>query len=147
MRKLNFVLALLALLIGVSVQAQKKNKGIQPVNPPIKSLLSVQDQDGEGFISFDLVTGEFTCQMCENKFTYKGVGQVKVDGFNVNLTAISEGYQIFVTLDVWTREGKAVMEMFKAPDDKFDIVPFKEFFTDLNIDNNSLSCFKLQPAQ
>jgi hypothetical protein len=147
MRKIGFVLALIVLLMGVSVQAQKRNKGIQPITPPVKSVVSVQDQDGEGFLSFDLVTGAFTCQMCEYKYTYTGVGQVKIDGFNVYLTAISDSYQIFVTVDVWTREGKAVMEMFKAPDEKFEIVPFKEFFTDLNIDNNSLSCFKLQPAQ
>jgi hypothetical protein len=135
------------LLTGVSVQAQKKNKGIQPVAPPISRLVSVQDQDGEGFISFDLVTGDFTCQMCEYKYTYKGVGQVKVDGFNVYLTAVTDGYQIFVSLNMWDRQGKAVMEMFKAPEDKFDIVPFKEYFTDLNIDNNSLGCFSIQPAQ
>lgn len=147
MKRISLVLALIVLSMGVSVQAQKKNKGIQPIGPPIKGLVSVQDQDGEGFISFDLVTGEFTCQMCEYKYTYKGVGQVKLDGFNVYLTAVTDGYQIFVSLNMWDRDGKAVMEMFKAPDDKFDIVPFKEFFTDLNIDNNSLTCFKLQPAQ
>jgi hypothetical protein len=146
MRKISFVLALIVLLMGVSAQAQKKNKGIQPIGPPIKSLLSVQDQDGEGFISFDLVTGEFTCQLCDNKFTYTGVGKVTVDGFNVSLTAVSDSYQIFVALDVWSREGKAVMEIFKAPDEKFDIVPFKEDFADLNIDNNSLTC-GLQPEK
>ena len=147
MKRISLVLGLILLLTGVSVQAQKKNKSIQPIGPPIKGLVSVQDQDGEGYISFDLLTGEFLCQMCEYKYTYRGVGQVKLDGFNVYLTAVTDSYQIFVSLNMWDREGKAVMEMFKAPDEKFEIVPFKEFFTDLNIDNNSLSCYKIQPAQ
>ena len=47
MRRISLLLAVMVLVAGVSVQAQKKN-GIQPTNPPIPKQLCVQDQDGHG---------------------------------------------------------------------------------------------------
>ena len=146
MKKVSLVLAIIVLMAGVSVQAQKKNSRIQPIGPPVQKMLTVQDQTGGGFITFDLVTGEFKCNMCEYKFAFSGTGQVKVDGFNVYLTAVTDSYQIFVSLNMWDRQGKAVMQVFKSPGGQFDIEPIQEFWEDLNIDDNSLNCFAIQPA-
>lgn len=132
-------------MAGVSVQAQK-GKGIQPIGPPVKNQLSVQDQSGGGYITFDILTGEFTCNMCEYSFVFKGIGQVKVDGFNVYLSAVTDEYQMFITLDMWERQGKAVMHVFQ-PEAKADVLAYQEFWTDLNIDNNSLSCNAIQPGK
>ena len=140
------MLAIIVLLAGVSVQAQK-GKGIQPIGPPVKNQLSVQDQTGGGYITFDILTGEFTCNMCEYKYIFKGIGQVKVDGFNVYLSAVTDQYQMFITLDMWERNGKAVMEVYQSPETKAEVGVFQEFWTDLNIDNNTLSCYAIQPRQ
>lgn len=146
MKRISLLLAFIALVGGVSVQAQKKNR-IKPIGPPVKQLLTVQDETGDGFITFNLVSGEFNCNMCEYKYAFSGAGQVKVDGFNVYLTAVTDSYQIFVSLNLWDRQAKAVMEIFQSPEGKFDIEPIREFWTDLNIDNNSMKCAALQPAQ
>jgi hypothetical protein len=140
MKKLSILFALVIMLAGASVQAQK----IQPAPPPVSKILSVQDQDGSGYIWFNVVTGEFTCNMCEYGYTFSGKGEVKVDGFNVYLAAVTDSYQIFVSLNMWDSQGKAVMEMFQSPQDKADLVPIQEFWTDLNIRNNSLQCSKIQ---
>ena len=58
MRKLSILFVLALMLAGVSAQAQKKNR-IQPIPPPVKNILSVQDQDGGGYILFDITTGDF----------------------------------------------------------------------------------------
>ena len=143
MKKTTLLLAIIVLLAGVTVQAQKGNR-IKPFNPPVPKLLSVQDQTGGGFITFDIVTGEFKCNMCEYKLGFSGTGQVKVDGFNVYLTAVTDSYQMFVTVNMWDRSGKAVMEVF---DNRTDLPPIQEFWTDLSIDDNSLNCVTIQPAQ
>ena len=142
MKKTTLLLAIIVLLAGVSVQAQRVNR-IKPIAPEPK-LLSVQDQDGDGYILFDIVTGEFKCNLCEYKTGFSGTGQVKVDGFNVYLTAVTDSYRMFVSLNMWDRTGKAVMEVFT--NNQTDLEPIQEFWEDLSIDNNSLNCVKLQPA-
>lgn len=145
MRKISLLFAIIVLVAGVSAQAQNGNR-IKPIVPPVKRLLTVQDQNGGGFIMFDLVTGEFRCQMCEYKIGFSGPGQVKVDGFNVYLAAVSDNYQIFVTLNMWDRQGKAVMQVFQ-PGGKNDVDSIQEFWTDLNIDDNSLNCDDIRPGK
>jgi hypothetical protein len=145
MRRISLLLAIIVLVAGVSVQAQKKG-GIQPVSPPVPRQLCVQDQDGGGFIVFDLNSGEFKCSMCEYKYGYSGTGEVKVEGFNVYLTAVTDAYQIFVTINMWERSGRTVMEIYESPEGK-SIEPFKEFWTDVNIDNNSMNCAVIQPKK
>ena len=139
MRKLSILLTLIVMLASVSVQAQKK--GIDPIGPPVSKVYSVQDQEGGGFMMFDLVSGEFKCQMCEYGYAFSGTGQVKVDGFNVYLSAITEGYHIYASVNVWERQGKAVMELYKDPVGGYDIPPLHEYWTDLNMDDNYLDCF------
>jgi hypothetical protein len=132
---------MMVMFAGVSVQAQKK--GIRPIGPPVKMVYSVQDQGGGGFLLFDLASGEFKCRMCEYGYAFSGIGEVKVDGFNVYLSAVTDSYQIFVSINVWERQGKAVMGLYKDPGGN-DIEPIQEFWTDLNMDDNSLDCFILK---
>ena len=145
MRKTSLMLAIIVLLTSVSAQAQKPRLQPAPIGPPVRNLLSVQDQEGGGYLSFDVITGAFKCNMCEYKFAFGGTGQVKVDGFNVYLSAVTDSYQIFVSVNVWDRQGKAVMEVYQSPDSKSDIQPIREFWTDLNIDDNSQDCVSFRP--
>lgn len=99
---------------------------------------------------FDLSTGDFKCNMCEYKYAFGGTGQVKIDGFNVSLSAVTSEYQIFVSVNMWDRQGKAVMTVFgpgTPVDAQAGTEGFKEFWTDVNIDNNTLNCGSFQPAK
>ena len=153
MRKISLLFAIIVLLTGVSVQAQKRSRGPQPIGPPIPQSLSVQDQDGDGFIVFDLSTGEFKCNMCEYKYAFGGTGKVQIDGFNVSLSAVTDTYQVFVSVNIWDRQGKAVMTVagtpaIGTPANTLGITDgFQEFWTDVNIDNNTLNCAAFQPAK
>jgi hypothetical protein len=141
MKKLSILFTLMVMLAGVSVQAQRK--GIRPIGPPVKKVYSLEDQKTGAFLIFDLVSGEFKVNMCNYGYAFGGTGQVKVDGFNVYLSAVTDSYNIFVSINVWDRQGKAVMELFKDPGGVNDIVPIQEFWTDLNIDDNVLDCVKI----
>jgi len=145
MRKTSLLLAIIVLLASVSAQAQKPRLQPAPIGPPVKNVLSVQDQEGGGYLVFDVLTGSFKCNMCEYKLAFSGKGQVKVDGFNVYLSAVTESYEIFVSLNVWDRQGKAVMEIYQSPDGTTDLQPIREFWTDLNIDDNSKDCAAFLP--
>ncbi len=143
MRKLSILFTLIVMLVGVSAQAQRKNP--PPEIRPVVKILSVQDQEGDGYIWFNIATGEFTCNMCEYGYVINGTGQVKIDGFNVYLGAVTDEYQMFVSINVWDRQGKAVVELFKAPDMKFESDRLQENWTDLNIDDNKLVCNSIYP--
>jgi len=54
---------------------------------------------------------------------------------------------MFVSLNMWDRQGKAIMEMYKSPEGTTDIESIREFWEDLNIDNNSMTCAEIQPAR
>ena len=138
MKKLSILFTLIVMLVGVSAQAQKKAG--TPILQPVSKILSVQDPDGGGYMWFNIATGEFTCNMCEYSYVINGKGQVKVDGFNVYMTALTEEYQIFISVNIWERQGKAVMEVFQLPTGKIDPRPIQEFWSDSNIDNNKLVC-------
>ena len=144
MRKLSILFVLALMLAGVPAQAQKKSR-IQPIPPPVKNILSVQDQDGGGYILFDITTGDFKCNMCEYGYAFGGTGQVKVDGSNICLNAVTDSYQVFVEVNVWDSQGKAVMEIFSSPNAQLGNEPIQEFWTDLNIRNNSLDCVTKTP--
>jgi hypothetical protein len=145
MRKTSLLLAIIILVAGVSAQAQKK--GIKPILPPTPppGMLCVEDSDGGGFIVFDLKTGDFKCSMCEYNYAFGGTGSVTIDGFNAYLTVVTDEYQMFVSVNMWDRQGKALMVVLKAPDAKSDIDAFKEFWTDVNIDNNKMACASYTP--
>lgn len=148
MRKISLLFAIIVLLAGVSVQAQKRS-GPQPIGPPIPKQISIQDQDGGGFMVFDLSTGEFKCEMCEYNYGFSGPGQVKIDGFNVYLSAVTDTYEVFVTVNLWDRQAKAVMEVYSLTG-RTDVTTtegIREFWTDLNIDNNTLNCGTIQPKK
>ncbi len=63
------------------------------------------------------------------------------------MSAVSDSYQMFVSLNMWDRQGKAIMEMYKSPEGTTDIESIREFWEDLNIDNNSMTCAEIQPAR
>ena len=140
MKKLSILFVLAVMLAGVSVQAQKKNRIQPPPPPPMKQTQTVQDEDGGGYFTFDIVTGEFKCNMCEYGLAFGGVGQVKIDGFNIYITALSEEYSMFVSINVWDKQGKAVMEIFNPPPGSAVDANLREYWTDGNIYNNTLSC-------
>ena len=138
MFKFGLMCALVISLMGVSVRAHKASNS-NPV--PSQPIISVQDQEGRGFLLFDVVTGEFKCTLCEHGLTFGGTGVVRIDGFNVSLSAVSDSFQIFASLNMWDRQGKAVIEMYQLPSGKLDgFKRFREFWTDLNVDDNNFGC-------
>jgi hypothetical protein len=131
---------MMAMLVSVSALAQRKGvtKG-SALTVPVTNLC-VEDQVGGGYIIFNLQSGEFKCITCEYDIAWSGTGEVKIDGFNVYLSAITPGYYIFVSANVWDKQGKAVVEVFEDPTGAGAIKPFQEYWTDLNMDDNKMTC-------
>lgn len=148
MRKISLVITVVVLLAGVSVQAQKKHRSIQPIAPPVEvQNVCVQDDDGDGFFIFNPLTGAFKCYMCEYNFVWSGVGGVKVDGCNVYFSAVTDSYRMFLSVNVCEQQGKAALEILKLPGSDYDIEPMVENWTDTNMRDDTMECTAAAKSQ
>lgn len=133
MRRLSLVFAMIVLLVGIPVQAQK----IQP-RPGTAGVL-VQGENGEGFMIFNLKSGEFKCNLCEYGYVMSGVGEVKIDGCNIYFSAVTDDYNIFATINKCDQQAKVAVEMY--PEDyRFDIKPIHESWFDSNLLDSKANC-------
>lgn len=137
MRKISLLLAITLLLVAGSVDAQKKGQ-IQPPVPAGSYL--IQDDNGDGYMIIDANTGAFKCVICEYGVSWTGKGTVKFDALSVAFNAETRDYRMFVLIDVFTHQGKAVIEIYNGPGGRTDLGPFNEYWTDANMLDSKVSC-------
>ena len=141
MRKISLVVAMIALLVGIPVQAQKI--GPNPIGPPTPQPaieVSLKDDGGAGFMVFNLKSGAFTCNVCEYGYVLTGFGEVKIDGCTVHFSAITKDYRMFATVNMCDHDGKAAIEIFSLPDSKYDMPPMYEYWLDTDMRDSKLEC-------
>jgi hypothetical protein len=63
------------------------------------------------------------------------------------MSAVTDAYQMFVSVNVWERQGKAMMEVYQSSTGGAILEPIQEFWADVNIDNNTLNCAVFQPKK
>lgn len=139
MRKISLVFAMIMLFVSGSVLAQKTQG---PIIQPNSRYITVQDDGNGGYLRFDPITGKFQCNMCEYGYTIAGVGTVKIDGCNVYLTAVTNEYRMFVTVNKCESLGKASVEVFADPNTGQDIPPIAEVWSDANLKDSTTTCTK-----
>ena len=140
MKRLSLVFAIAVLLVGIPVQAQKKNRPIIQPPPGIRPVaVLIQSDAGEGFMAFDLRSGAFNYNLCEYGYINSGVGQVKIDGCSVYFSAITEEYSVFATVNMCDHEAKCVIEIFGIPG-KGEIEPMTEYLVDWDMVNSKPEC-------
>jgi hypothetical protein len=70
-----------------------------------------------------------------------GTGKMKIDGCNLYLDDIGDGYSVLASINVCTMEGKSAIEIFtplKRPEGV--LLALKEFISDNNLTDNALVC-------
>jgi|SRR6185436_7021346 len=141
MRKISLVFAIVVLLVGIPVQAQKKNRPIiQPPPPGIRPVgVLIQADNGEGYMTVDFRSAAFTCYLCEYNYAFKGVGEVKIDGCNVYFSVITDDYSMFATINMCDHQAKCAVEVFNDPN-ILDFQPFTEYLTDSNLLDSTPDC-------
>ena len=145
MRRIVFLMIMALMLVTASVEAQKKSK-LPVIQPPTPAgNYAIQDDEGEGFMIFDAATGAFKCVLCEYGYTYSGIGVVKKEGLNCYFNCETESYRMYVSMNAYDRQGKVVIEIYKAPNG-YDVPPVTEYWEDTNMDNNLLDCSAAPPA-
>lgn len=153
MQKLFFMCAMIVLVTGVSVQAQKKK--LQPIGPPtpFDQVISIEDESTGSFLVFHTVGGKYKFTRCADGFTMSGKGFVKVDGCSIHFEDVQADHRVAASVDECTQEARALVEKFlpvsispntstdNPPDiSPFDVAPFKVFLSDKNIGNNVMDC-------
>jgi hypothetical protein len=146
MRKFGFMFLIIALLAGVSVQAQKHKPGLKP-GPPIRQpqTITIQDDAGEGYMVFDLVTGAYSCFLCDYKYGFSGTGSVKLDGCNATFSAVQKGYTITAYASICEQTAKCFIEVRDLPGATFVIEPMQEVFGDCNLRDSIATCVTKEP--
>lgn len=145
MRRISLVFAIAALLIGVPVQAQKQMRPIIQPPPSVPSIL-IQGENGEGYMTFDMKTGDFMCNLCEYGYIFKGKGEVKIDGCNIYFSAITDDYTMFASVNKCDNQAKCVVEVFRVPENNYDIEPITEYLVDKEMLNSKPDCNPVVPA-
>jgi hypothetical protein len=144
MRKLSLLIAIIVVLAGATVNAQKVRSG-QKSSPPLIQYpdIVVEDEGGAGFIIFSPSSGAYKCVMCEYEgYTMEGLGQVKIDGCSIYLTDLEEGYKVLISVNLCAQEGKSAVEITKLPDPTFVNLPLpmEEYWSDGNLLDNLRDC-------
>lgn len=141
MKRISLVIAMLVLVIGIPVQAQKKNRPIIQPPPGIRPAgVLIQSDTGEGYMTFDLRTGAFLCNLCEYGYAVKGTGEVRIDGVNVYFSVIAEDYSVFASVNLFDHQGKCVVEIFNIPGSTTDVQPLTEYLIDSDMMNSKAEC-------
>lgn len=141
MRKIGLLLALIVMLAGVSVQAQKKSPKPRMTPPtPEMTLIVIQDDNGAGYFAFDPVSGDYKCVLCEYDYELRGTGEVKIDGCNVYLSVLKEGYRMFASTNICDQTAKCAVEVFTAPGFNYNIDPIQEYWADSDMRDNTSEC-------
>jgi len=134
---------IIALLTGVSVQAQKKN-GVKISAAPTPQTVVIQDSAGEGFMIFDLSTGAYKCKLCEYDYSFSGLGSVKSDGCLLYFTGRGDGYTISAYVSLCEQVAKCFIDVTKI--NGRDIEPFSEALSDPDLRDSQTTCTALGPA-
>jgi hypothetical protein len=135
MRRFSLVFAMIVLLVGIPVQAQK----IQPRPIVGPAAVTIQGENGEGYMVFNLNTGEFTCFLCEYGYAMSGKGEVKIDGCSIYFATLTDEYNIFITINKCEQQAKVAVEYYPK-DNRFDIQPVYESWFDLNLLDSKADC-------
>ena len=141
MRKLGLMFLTMVLLTSGVAQAQKKFR--KPPIAPTPQIVIIQDEAGEGFMLFDLVTGAYKCTLCEYDYAFSGVGSLKTDGCNVFFSAQEDGYSMTAYVDLCEQTAKCAIQVFKA--NGFDIEPWEETLSDSDLRNSEATCGTVEP--
>ena len=142
MRKLSFLFLVIVLLASGVAQAQKKYR-IPPTPVRTPQLVIIQDDAGEGFMVFDIVTGAYKCKLCEYDYYYTGTGSVKLDGCLAIFSAITDEYTMTAYADICEQKAKCTIEVSTGKG--FDLEPYVETLSDSNLRDSEATCGVSEP--
>ena len=141
MKKVVLIIAIIGILTGISVLAQKKQPGVA-LTPKQSQLVCIQDDAGEGYMVFDLVTGAYKYRLCEYGALYTGVGAAKTDGCMTTFSAAGAGYAITASADLCGQQAKCIIDMISPYGGG---APYQEVLSDGNLRDSVDTCNAIKP--
>jgi hypothetical protein len=138
MRKFGFLLLVIILFAGVSVNAQRKGRLPAPTPPTPQSII-IQDEEGEGYMFFDLGTGAYKCRLCEYDYNFTGLGSVKTDGCTIYFSATGDGYSVTAYVSACEQMGKCFIQVTKIGG--VDVEPWEEVLSDPDLRDSQAACW------
>ncbi|HKR62079.1 MAG TPA: hypothetical protein VJS64_20495 [Pyrinomonadaceae bacterium] len=137
MRRLSFIVALLILLAGVSVQAQK---GVPPIEKEGEYDICVQDDVNGYYLLFNSTTGDYEFERCSDGVEFLGKGQISGKECDIILEDAGFNRYIFAAVNLCEQTGKAHIRVFKGLKTTPYIPPMLETLTDSNMIDDTWDC-------
>jgi hypothetical protein len=137
MRRLGFIVALLALLAGASVQAQKS---VPPTDKEGEYDICVQDDVNGYYLLFNSTTGDYEFERCSDGVEFRGVGLISGKGCDLTLEDAGFNRYIFASANLCEQSGKAHIRIFKGLKTTPNIPPMLESLSDSNMLDDTWDC-------
>ena len=141
MKKLTVFLTLAVFILGVSALGQKIGPR-PPKEPPLPSLIELEDDTTGNYLVIDLKTGDFQFTRCQDFWTMSCTGVVKIQGCNIYLEDFHDNHRNLASINICDQQGKAAIEVYPLIKFTYDDRTFKEYISDKNMSDNTLSCDK-----
>jgi hypothetical protein len=139
MRKISLLLAMIALLAGGTIHAQKSRRNAPPVRE--YPLITVLDEATGNFMSINPNTGDYKCVLCEyNGYVIYGKGEVKINGCSIDMADVRPDYQMVVSINTCDQVAKARLEAVMP-----DMGTMQENFYDSNLRDSVPECGIVAP--
>jgi hypothetical protein len=142
MRRLGLIFLFLAIMTGVSVQAQKQTVGIKPRQP---QKITIQDDKNKGYMVFDLVTGAYQFYLCEYQYSFSGTGSVKLNGCQATFSVVEKGYTMTAYANICEQTAQCFIEIRMLPAPGSEIGPVQEILSDSNLRDSVATCITKEP--
>jgi len=142
MKRLVLVCLFVVVLMGISVFGQTKPI-LQPVDtPPVKfdHEITIEDDSTGSYLVFDPNTGEYKFYHCSDGVVLNGIGKIRVNGCAISLEVSGRDRRVLATVDECTQVAKAAVEIFAPVLGPANTKPLKEFLSDKDMRDNSLTC-------
>ena len=145
MLRLWLVCLFIVSLMGISVLGQTKPIA-QPTNPPIRfdHEITIEDDSTGSFLVVDPNSGEYKFYRCSDGAYLSGFGKVKVNGCAISFEDASRDHRVLASINECTQEAKSAVEVFGG---LVNQKPLKEFLSDKDMRDNTLSCTPNQKTQ
>ena len=111
MRRLGFIVALLILLAGVSVRAQK---GFVPIDKEGDYDICVQDDVNSYYLLLNSKTGDYEFERCSDGVEFRGTGEISGKECDLILEDAGFNRYVFAAVNLCEQSGKAHIRVFKG---------------------------------
>ena len=115
---------------------------IQPTDPPVRldHQITIEDDSTGSFLVLDPNSGEYKFNRCSDGTSLSGFGKITINGCTISFEHSSRDRRVLASIDECKQSAKAAVEIFGPVLGPANTTTMKEFLSDKDMRDNTLSC-------